>query len=156
MRYWKAIKRKSRSEAPGTDIVMSSVLKQERNSLLMNKLKLWFDNWIHNCSIPSFLMRGKLIMISKEESDWPKIKSIRHILVLLAVIKFFELSIIHNLENIIAKENFSKTQRGFAKGKSSLENIREVIKAATNLKNQKTKKDTPNIIYSLISKKRKT
>ena len=96
-----AIIRLSRSEVLGEDLVPGSALKQEKNSPLINKLKLWFNNWICNCSIPSFLMRGKLIMISKEDSVWPKIENIRLITILHTVTKFFESSIIHNLENII-------------------------------------------------------
>ena len=51
-----------------------------------------------------------------------------------AVTKFFESSNIHNQENIIAKENFSKTQKGITKGKSTFDNIRKANKAAMTLK----------------------
>ena len=95
-----AIRRLSRSEAIGLDSVPGNILKQERRNPLTKKFKSWFEELMHKGFIPSILMWGKLLLISKEESNCPIIKNVRPIIVLSAVIKFFESSIIHNLEEI--------------------------------------------------------
>ena len=74
-------------------------------------------------------------------------KEMRPITVLPAVTKIFESTILHNLEKITESNEFSGTQRGFTKGKSTLDNISEVIKLATTFKLNKSQKDTPMLVF---------
>ena len=108
-----AIRRLSRSEAIALDSVPGNILRQDRRNPLMMKFKSWFEEGIHKGFISFFLMWGKLHLISKEESNCPIIENVRSITVLPAVTKFFEFSIIHNLEEIISNSSFSKVQRDF-------------------------------------------
>ena len=94
------IRRLSRSETIGLDSVQGNILKQDRRNPLTKKFKSLFEELMHKGFIPSFLMWGKLLLISKEESNCPIIENVRPITVLSAVTKFFESSIMHNLEEI--------------------------------------------------------
>ena len=54
-----------------------------------------------------------------------------------SITKIFEYSILHNLEKITLSSIFSKNQRGFTKGKSTLDNIRDIIQYAKELQIQR-------------------
>ena len=82
-------------------------------------------------------MIRKLILISKENNDCPSINNIRPITILPTITKFFECTIQHNLEKIAKGVEFIKTQSGFTKGKSTLDNIGDVLKMAIILKQNK-------------------
>ena len=142
-----AIERISKSEAVGIDNIPAVILKQSPNSPLMIKLKTWFSKWIEKGEIPKYLMIGKLILISKENNDCPSINNIRPITIFPTITKFFECTIQHNLENIVKGVEFIKTQRGFAKGKSTLDNIGDVLKMAIILKKNKTARDSPILVF---------
>ena len=113
----------------------------------MIKLKEWFTDWIKKGTISKFLMIGKLILISKESTDCPTLSNIRPITLLPAVIKYFENTIIHNLEKITNSKDFSKWQRGFMKYKSTLNNISDIIKEASKLKEGKKIKESPMLVF---------
>ena len=95
----------------------------------MMKFISWFEEWIHKGSISPFLMWGKLLLISNEESNCPIIENVRPITVLSTVTKFFESSKMHNLKEIVSNSSFSKAQRGFTNGKSIMDNKRDVLNA---------------------------
>ena len=141
----KAKKNLSKSEAKGIDHIPSACLKQEVNSPLMIKLKEWFTDWIKKGTILKFLMIGKLI--SKESIDCPTLSNIRPITVLYAVIKYFENTIIHNLEKTTNSKDLSKWQLGFMKFKSTLNNISDIIKEASKLKEEKKKMESPMLVF---------
>ena len=77
-------------------------------------------------------MHAKLILISKDDTETPVIEKTRPISILPSITKIFEYSILHNLEKITQSPIFSKNQRGFTKGKSTLDNIRDIIQFAKN------------------------
>ena len=64
-----------------------------------------------------------------------------------AITKFFECTIQHNLEKITKGVEFIKTQRDFTKGKSTLDNIGDVLKMAITLKKNKTARDSPILVF---------
>ena len=90
-------------------------------------------------------MEGRLVLISKINT--PEINDTRPISVLPAITKIFETSILHNLERLTISPAFSKNQRGFTKGNSTLDNIKEVIEIARKLRDNKAKYETPSLIF---------
>ena len=84
-------------------------------------------------------MNAKLVLISKDDTETPPIHKTRPISILPTITKIFESSIIHNLEKITQSPVFSKNQRGFMKGKSTLDNIEDIIRLAKNLQMQRQK-----------------
>ena len=103
----RAVNNLSWSNAVGVDKIPGKLFKQDLNSPIMIKIKNIFCKWIQNNNISSYLMRGKLILISKDKTDCPKIENTRPITILPAITKLFESSILHNLENI-TKSDFSE------------------------------------------------
>ena len=55
-------------------------------------------------------MRGKLILISKDKTNCPKIENTRPITTLPVITKLFESSILHNLKNKTKSEFFDRTK----------------------------------------------
>ena len=93
------------------------------------------------------MMIGRLILISKDKSETPTIENTRPITILPAITKFFESTILHNLERITASDKFCKNQRGFTKGKSTLDNIAEVLSIAKNIKSITTSKEGAAMVF---------
>ena len=143
----RAIETLSRSNAAGTDGIPSKIYRQDMNSPIISKIKNSFNEWIQNCTTPDYLMEGRLVIISKDKTDLPDIKDTRPISILPAITKIFETSILHNLEQITTNSAFNKNQRGFTKGKSTLDNIKDVIDIARQLRDRKAKNDTPALIF---------
>ena len=82
------------------------------------------------------MVNDKLIIISKDKLDNPTIDKAKPILVLPAITKFLESSILHTLEDKIQSDQFWYNQRGFTKGKSTLDNIKDAIGLAASMKNK--------------------
>ena len=74
---------------------------------------------------------------SKENTNHPTIIDTRSISILPAVTKFFELTILHNLEILTSSKLMSKYQRGFTKGKSTIDNIKDLFSKLKLLKKNK-------------------
>ena len=68
-------------------------------------------------SIPDYFMKGKLILIIKDGTEYPKLDKIRQISILPTITKVFELSILHFLEQTTPLLIFSKDQNCFLKGR---------------------------------------
>ena len=93
------------------------------------------------------MMIGRLILISKENTENPKIENTRPISVLPSLTKLFETSILHNLERFTTSANFSKNQRGFTKGKCTLDNIKDILTLSRTLRDRKNRKSKPSLIF---------
>ena len=148
----RAIDTLSKSNAVGLDGIPWKTLKQEENTPIMIKIKDKFNLWIRECKIPKYMMKGKLLMISKDKSDSPTIDKTRPISILPAITKFFESSILHTLVNWTQRDKFCNNQRGFTKGKSTLDNIKDVISLATSIKDKKHAKESPALVFFDFSK----
>ena len=135
----RAIETLSRSRAAGIEGMPSKIYRHNVDHPIILKLKNAFDEWIQNSNTPDYFMKGRLVLISKIKSNTPEINDTRPISVLPAITKFFETSILHNLEQLIISPAFSKNQREFTKGKSTLDNIKEVIEIARQLRDSKAK-----------------
>ena len=92
-------------------------------------------------------MKARFILISKDNTDHPTIIDTRPISILPAVTKFFELIIFHNLKTLTSIKLMSKYQRGFTKGKSTIDNIKDLLSISKLLKKDKTTKDSPTIVF---------
>ena len=104
----RAVDNQSKSQAVGIDNVPGRTFKQNMDSPIMVKINKAFNSWILNNRIPNYLMKGKLILLSKDKSDSPTIENIRPITILPAITKLFESSILYNLENITKSILFYK------------------------------------------------
>ena len=78
-------------------------------------------------SKPDYFMKAKLILISKDGTEYPKLDKIRPINILPTITKVFELSILHFLEQATILLIFWKDQNGFLKDRSTLNNKNDVI-----------------------------
>ena len=86
-------------------------------------------------------MVGKIILLSKENSDTPEVNNTRPIAILPSIAKIFELSILENLEKIGYQQGFiSNNQRCFTPNKSTTENIYDLFQFWMNIKNSNNKK----------------
>ena len=146
----RAISSISRSKAVGINGITSKALVQEIKSPLMIKIEKWFKEWIIKGEIPDYLTQGRLILISKDNTKNPVINDTRPVTILPAITKFFETTILHNLEKATKSIIFNKNQRGFTKGKSILDNIRDVISIANELKRSKTTNSPALVFYDFI------
>ena len=142
----RAINTLSRSKAVGVDGVPSTLLKQDKNSPILQKIERWFKSWLIEGNIPEYIMQGRWVLISKDKTECPALNDIRAISVLPAITKFFEAAIMHNFEKATYKQSYSKNQRGFTKGYSIIDNIRDILFLAKTLKENKTT-NTPALIF---------
>ena len=148
--YWdmeRALTSISRSKAVGIDGIPGKIFKQEINSPIISKIKKYFEEWIINWKLPEYMMIGNLILISKENTENPKIENTRPKSVLPSLTKLFETSILHNLERFTTSANFSKNQRGFTKGKCTLDNIKDILTLSRTLRDRKNRKSRPSLIF---------
>ena len=137
----------SRSKAVGIDGVPGKIFKQEENSPIISKIKKWFEDWITSWKPPEYLTTARLILISKDNAENPKIEDTRPISVLPSITKLFEASILHNLEGIVNGIYFSKNQRGFTKGKCTLNNIKDILEISRTLREGKQSKSRQFLIF---------
>ena len=112
------------------DKIPAKILKQDKSSLLLSKIIKTFTHWIQTSKIWSYMIIGRLILISKDKLETPTIENIRPITILPSIAKFFEQTILYNLERIAASDQLCKNQSGFTKGKSTWDNIAEVLSIA--------------------------
>ena len=133
-----AIRNIAINKAVGWDYIPGEIFKIDKYS---EKLKLrlieHFIRYIETGYVPNYFMHAKLILISKDDTETPVIEKTRPISILPSITKIFEYSILHNLEKITQSPIFSKNQRGFTKGKSTLDNIRDIIQYAKELQIQR-------------------
>ena len=146
----RAIKSLSKSRATGIDGIPSSALKQDKNSQLINKIEKWFKDWVIEGDIPDYAMTGRLVLISKNNTETPPIDETRAITILPAITKFLETAIIHHFEKITKSDIFNKNQRGFTKGWSTLDNIKDVLAIANELKMKKTKNKPALLFFDFV------
>ena len=133
-----AIRRIAINKAVGWDYIPGEMYKIDQNSKeLKSRLRKHFVRYIETDYIPNYFMNAKLVLISKDDTETPPIHKTRPISILPTITKIFESSIIHNLEKITQSPVFSKNQRGFMKGKSTLDNIEDIIRLAKNLQMQR-------------------
>ena len=99
--------------------------------------------------VPDYFMKAKLCLISKDGTEYPEIDNIRPISVLPTITKIFELSILNHLEEATASQIFSNSQRGFLKGKSTLNNIKDVLQMFNELQKERkaNKRFNPMLIF---------
>ena len=84
----RAISHMSKSKTEGWDIISGEVLKLDKTHPLIEKLKNKFEEWIQVGKIPDHLMKARLILISKENTDHPTIIDTRSISIVPVVTKF--------------------------------------------------------------------
>jgi hypothetical protein len=108
-----------------------------------------FSSYLRTWRVPSYFMRGRLILLSKDKSEFPTIDRTRPITVLPAITKLFESSILHNLEKSTNSTFFSKVQRGFMKGRSILHNINDLLRECKRLQTERitNKELTPWVVF---------
>ena len=75
-------------------------------------------------------MEARLILISKDDTEYPEISKTQPISVLPTITKIFELSILHYLEDAVKSILFCENQRGLIKGWSTLNNISDLFQIA--------------------------
>ena len=75
-------------------------------------------------------METRLILISKDDTEYLEISKTQPISVLPTITKIFELSILYYLEDAVKSILFCENQRGLIKGWSTLNNISDLFQIA--------------------------
>ena len=151
----RAIESIAKNKAVGHDLIPGELFKDKlMKEELKCRLGKHFRNYITTGVIPDYFMSSKLILLSKNYQEYTDINNIRPISVLPTITKLFETSIIHNLEKVTDSIIFNKNQRGFCKGKSTLNNIHDLMNAAKELqmKRKHDKSTTATIVFFDLTK----
>ena len=143
------------NKAAGIDEIAGEFYKNIRiRDILIERLQKHFTEYTRNMSIPDYFIKAKLILISKDGAEYPKIGQIRPISILPTITKIFELSILHFLEQATLSPKFWNDQRGFLKGRSTFNNINDVLKTFRDLQtNKKSNKNLKPLIIFFDFKK---
>ena len=128
------LERVAKRKAVGVDGVSGEWIRLNKDeddnlkSIKTEKLRTVFKEVIQTSSIPDFWMKSKIVLISKENNNTPKIMNTSPIAILPYITKAFELSMLRNLEKIAKKQSYiSHNQRGFTSKKSTIENIDDLF-----------------------------
>ena len=129
-----AIERLATNKAVGWDYIPGELYKiVDKSEEMKLRLKEHFTRYVMTGYVPKYFMNAKLILLSKDDSETPTIQKTRPISILPTITKLFESSILHNFEKITQSPIFSKNQRGFIRGKSTHNNIEDIIQIAKEL-----------------------
>ena len=138
------------NKAAGLDGIPGELYKITKiNELLLERLQLHFTEYTRCMSVPDYFMKAKLILISKDGTEYPKIDETRPISILPTITKVFELTILHFLEQATLSPKFWNDQRGFRKGNSTLNNINDVLQTFRDLQTKRkyNKNIKPAILF---------
>ena len=146
---WRGIKYWSTNKAAGIDNIPAKFYKGHNKDLIAIRLKEHFAKYLHWSEVPKYFMEARLVLISKEDTEYPEIENTRPISVLPTITKIFELSILHYLEEAVKLPIFWNNQRGFMKGKSTANNIFDLFQIAQAYKSSKimNKKENSAIVF---------
>ena len=149
LNIWKGIEYWATNKAVGTDGIPEKFFKDWDKTTLIKRLKIHFSKYLQESEIPEYYMEARLILISKDDTEYPEISKTRPISVLPTITKIFELSIFHYLEDAVKSILFCQNQRGFIKGWSTVNNISDLFQIAQTYRESKklNKKETPSIIF---------
>jgi hypothetical protein len=81
-------------------------------------------------------MKTRLILISKERSNTPRVENTRPISVLPCITKIFEQAIISNIEKFAFGGFLSASQKGFVPECSTMDNLRDVIEEILRVRSE--------------------
>ena len=134
--------------------IPATFYKDYDKGLIANRLQKHFIEYLHWSEIPEYFMKAKLILISKEDTEYPEIENTRPISVLPTITKIFELSILHYLEEAVKSGIFWRNQRGFMKGKSTTNSIYDLFEITQSYKYSKrlNRKESPAIVSTTSRK----
>ena len=146
----KAIWRIAKDKATEWDNIPEEFFKAlSKSEELKQRLKNNFTEYVMNGKIPDYFMKSRLILLSKEDNEAPPVHKTRPISISPTITKIFETSIMQNFEKVLQSHIFSRCQRGFMKGKSTLQNIEDILDYARNLQQSKRSKiiNTATIVF---------
>ena len=94
---------------------------------LTKKLARVFTEWLNSGTIPGYLAKSKLILLSKENSSYPTVGSCRPISILPILDKVLQ-KIIHSRLTDGPEQHrpLCESQIGFTRGKSTVDNIHKL------------------------------
>ena len=130
--WWAVNKASGIDNIPG-EFYKNAIMKAE----IINRLQQHFKKYTYNMTVPDYFMKAKLILISKDGTEYPEIDKIRPISILPTITKIFELSILKFLEETTLRPMFWNDQRGFLKGRSTLNNINDVLQTFWDLQKER-------------------
>ena len=142
--WWAINKASGIDNIPG-EFYKNAIMKAE----IINRLQQHFKEYTYNMTVPDYFMKAKLILISKDGTEYPEIDKIRPTSILPTITKIFELSILKFLEEATLKSMFWNDQRGFLKGLSTLNNINDVLQTFWDLQKERiqNKRFKPMLIF---------
>ena len=149
LNIWKGIEYWATNKAVGTDGISEKFFKDWDKTTLVKRLKIHFTKYFQESEILEYYMEARLILICKDDTEYPEISKSWSISVLPTITKIFELSILHYLEDAVKSILFCENQRGFTKGWSTVNNISDLFQITQTYRESKklNKKETPSIIF---------
>ena len=101
------------------------------NNEIIKKLKRIFSNYIEKGIIPDYFMKARLVLLSKDGTNYPPIDKTRPISILPAITKLFELSILNKIYNVTESKQLNGHKSGFIRGSSTVRNIEDLPSYST-------------------------
>ena len=137
----KAWDRLSLRKATGIDLIPGEwIIKGLKFPAFKEVITKCFEVCIATWTISDFWAHARLILLNKNKNgDIPTIEETRPIAILSSIMKLFENSLIHHLENLVIDNKLIKNQRWSVEGGETLMNITEVISFGNDLKAHKIK-----------------
>ena len=136
------------NKASGLDLIPGDLFKNtEMRTAIWERMKEHFGKYTREWQVPTYFMKARLALLSKEETNMPEIENTRPISILPAVTKLFEISILHNLEKATKLDQFNKLQRGFMKNWSTCTNIEQLLELGNAIKNRRSANRTDNAAF---------
>ena len=128
----------ARNKACGLYHIPSELFKIHKWRIdIKERIKKKFTEWITKAEIPEYFMEARLVLFSKDGTNYPSIDKIRPISILPSINKMLEISILHHLEAAIENPKFNKKQRGFVTEKLTAHNIYDLFSICRKLQNDK-------------------
>lgn len=141
-----------KNKAIGVDYLHDSHLRQDTlKSETIEKLRRTFQQWLSGKAIPKYLKTAKVILLSKEKTQYPSYGAIRPVSILPCTYKLFETIVNTRLrqELLDLARPLHDSQRGFRPGASTMSIIAEICEFINNtrqkLQRQRTSKTPVNL-----------
>ena len=148
-----ALEKIAKHKACGIDEISAFLFKQI-NDILKRKFKDSFSRFLLENQVQKYFIEVKLILLSKDGSEFQTINKIKPINFLPSITKVFELSIINEINIVTDHKYFSTQQRGFIKNKSTVNNIDDLLKFGLKIQSTKLQRKKEQAAYVFFDLKR--
>ena len=109
----RAIDSITRNKACGLDHIPGELFKIHKWRIdIKERIKKHFTEYITKAEVPEYFMEARLVLFSKDGTNYPSIDKTLPISILPSITKMLEISILHHLEAAIENPKFNKNREG--------------------------------------------